>query len=44
MDIAIIEATEILADGGLVPGAAGGITQEIVDIADKIIIEVHVIA
>ena len=40
IDIAVIEATEILPDGGVVPGASAGITQEIVDVADKIIIEV----
>ena len=32
MDIVVIEATEITSDGGVVPGAAGGIIQEVVDV------------
>lgn len=31
IDIAVIEATEILPDGGVVPGAAGGM-----DVAEKL--------
>lgn len=41
LDIAVIEASEILADGSIVPGGAVGIIPEIVDLADKIIIEVN---
>ncbi|KAM9956080.1 hypothetical protein ACTFIW_005934 [Dictyostelium discoideum] len=41
MDIAIIEATEITEDGCIVPGASVGITPEILQMADKIIIEIN---
>ncbi|EAY15242.1 hypothetical protein TVAG_393850 [Trichomonas vaginalis G3] len=41
LDIAIIEATEILEDGSLVLGASVGSTTEISQIADKIIIELN---
>ncbi|CDZ97245.1 acetyl-hydrolase [Phaffia rhodozyma] len=41
LDYAIIEATEILEDGSIVPGASVGATPEIIQMADKIIIEVN---
>ena len=41
LDLAVIEATEILEDGSIVPGGAAGIIPEIADIADKVIIEVN---
>ncbi|GAA5892165.1 hypothetical protein JCM8208_001460 [Rhodotorula glutinis] len=41
LDWAIVEATEILSDGSIVPGASVGATPEILASADKIIIEVN---
>ena len=41
LDIAIVEATEIMSDGSIIPGGAGGIIPEITELADKIIIEVN---
>eukprot|EP00124_Ichthyophonus_hoferi_P004153 Ihof_evm3s423 gene=Ihof_evmTU3s423 len=41
IDIAIVEATEITASGGIVLGAAGGISEEVLHKADKVIIEVN---
>lgn len=41
LDWAIIEATEILEDGSIVPGASVGATPEILQTAEKIIIEVN---
>ena len=41
LDIAIVEATAITEDGGLVLGTGVGITPEILALADKIIIEVN---
>jgi len=41
IDIAIIEATEILPDGSIVPGAASGIAQEVAHHAKQILIEVN---
>ncbi|WP_321531318.1 acetyl-CoA hydrolase/transferase C-terminal domain-containing protein [uncultured Desulfuromonas sp.] len=41
IDIAIIEVSEILADGSLVPTASCGVIGEILMIADKIILEVN---
>ncbi|MCD6526472.1 MAG: acetyl-CoA hydrolase [Desulfuromonas sp.] len=41
IDIAIIEVSEILADGSLVPTSSCGVIGEILMIADKIIIEVN---
>jgi acetyl-CoA hydrolase len=41
LDWAIIEATEILEDGSIVPGASVGATPEIIASARNIIIEVN---
>ncbi|XP_063934054.1 uncharacterized protein LOC135145855 [Zophobas morio] len=41
IDIAIIEATEITKEGGIILGAAGGVAQEVCDLAEKVIIEVN---
>jgi hypothetical protein len=41
LDWAIVEATEILEDGSIVPGASVGATPEILQTAEKIIIEVN---
>lgn len=41
LDYAIIEATDITEDGGIILGASIGATPEIVQMADKIIIEVN---
>ncbi|GAA5907766.1 hypothetical protein JCM5296_004529 [Sporobolomyces johnsonii] len=41
LDWAIVEATEILDDGSIVPGASVGATPEILQSAEKIIIEVN---
>ncbi|KAK4464691.1 hypothetical protein QBC42DRAFT_344560 [Cladorrhinum samala] len=41
LDVTIVEATEIKEDGSIVPGASVGATPELVQMADKIIIEVN---
>ncbi|ROW00713.1 hypothetical protein VSDG_03342 [Cytospora chrysosperma] len=41
IDVAVVEATDILEDGSIVPGASVGATPELVQMADKIIIEVN---
>ncbi|GAA6005341.1 hypothetical protein JCM10207_002944 [Rhodosporidiobolus poonsookiae] len=41
LDWAIVEATEILEDGSIVPGASVGATPEILQTAEKIVIEVN---
>ncbi|KAI8177085.1 Acetyl-CoA hydrolase [Colletotrichum sp. SAR 10_77] len=41
IDVAIVEATDIKEDGSIVPGASVGATPELVQLADKIIIEVN---
>ena len=41
LDIAVIEATAITEDGHIVPGASVGATPEIIQMADKYIIEVN---
>ncbi|GAA5832285.1 hypothetical protein JCM3766R1_002364 [Sporobolomyces carnicolor] len=41
LDWAIVEATEILEDGSIVPGASVGATPEILQSAERIIIEVN---
>ncbi|KAF2071900.1 hypothetical protein CYY_006779 [Polysphondylium violaceum] len=41
LDIAIIEATEITEEGYIIPGASVGITPEILQMADKVIIEIN---
>lgn len=41
LDYVIVEATKILPDGSIVPGASVGATPELVQMADKIIIEVN---
>lgn len=41
MDVVVVEATAITEDGGIVPGASVGATPELIQMADKIIIEVN---
>ncbi|EPX72836.1 acetyl-CoA hydrolase [Schizosaccharomyces octosporus yFS286] len=41
LDVAIVEATAITEDGGIVPGASVGATPELVQMAEKVIIEVN---
>lgn len=41
LDVAVIEASAITEDGGIVPGASVGASPEIIQMADKIIIEVN---
>ncbi|KAH8893980.1 hypothetical protein GQ53DRAFT_644953 [Thozetella sp. PMI_491] len=41
LDVTVVEATDILEDGSIVPGASVGATPELVQLADKIIIEVN---
>ncbi|KAL9654202.1 hypothetical protein ABK040_000784 [Willaertia magna] len=41
LDVTIIEATEIMEDGSIVLGASVGATPELIQIADKVIIEVN---
>ncbi|KAK4225779.1 hypothetical protein QBC38DRAFT_251482 [Podospora fimiseda] len=41
LDVAIVEASEIKEDGSIVPGASVGATPELIQMADKIIIEVN---
>lgn len=40
LDVAIVEASAITEDGGIIPGASVGASPEIIQMADKIIIEV----
>lgn len=39
LDVTVVEATEILADGSIVPGASVGATPELVQMADKVSLE-----
>ncbi|KAK3370892.1 hypothetical protein B0T24DRAFT_302690 [Lasiosphaeria ovina] len=41
LDVVVVEATEILEDGSIVPGASVGASPELIQMADKIIIEVN---
>lgn len=41
LDVAVIEATAITEDGGIVPGSSVGASPELVEMADKVIIEVN---
>ncbi|CRG91667.1 acetyl-CoA hydrolase [Talaromyces islandicus] len=41
LDVTVIEATAITEDGGIIPGASVGASPELVQQADKIIIEVN---
>ncbi|KAJ4418206.1 acetyl-CoA hydrolase [Neurospora sp. IMI 360204] len=41
LDVVCVEATEIKEDGSIVPGASVGATPELLQMADKIIIEVN---
>ncbi|KAF4338639.1 acetyl hydrolase [Fusarium beomiforme] len=41
LDVTVVEATEILEDGSFVPGASVGATPELIQMADKVIIEVN---
>ncbi|KAI9054174.1 hypothetical protein LZ554_001345 [Drepanopeziza brunnea f. sp. 'monogermtubi'] len=41
LDVVVVEASEILEDGGIVPGASVGASPELIQMADKIIIEVN---
>lgn len=44
LDVAIIEASAITEDGGIIPGASVGASPEIIQMADKIIIEINTAA
>ncbi|KAI2353890.1 acetyl-CoA hydrolase [Ophidiomyces ophidiicola] len=44
LDVAVIEASAITEDGGIIPGASVGASPEIVQMVDKIIIEVNTAA
>ncbi|EEP77849.1 acetyl-CoA hydrolase [Uncinocarpus reesii 1704] len=44
LDVAVIEASAITEEGGIIPGASVGASPEIVQMADKIIIEVNTAA
>ncbi|KZF23505.1 putative acetyl-CoA hydrolase Ach1 [Xylona heveae TC161] len=41
LDVVIVEATAITEDGGIIPGASVGASPELIQMADKIIIEVN---
>ncbi|GAM33730.1 acetyl-CoA hydrolase [Talaromyces pinophilus] len=41
LDVTVVEATAITEDGGIIPGASVGASPELVQMADKIIIEVN---
>ncbi|KAI8957015.1 hypothetical protein F5Y11DRAFT_115522 [Daldinia sp. FL1419] len=41
LDVVVVEASEIKEDGSIVPGASVGATPELIQLADKIIIEVN---
>ncbi|KAK0634398.1 hypothetical protein B0T17DRAFT_482749 [Bombardia bombarda] len=41
LDVVVVEATEIREDGSIVPGASVGASPELLQLADKIIIEVN---
>ncbi|THC92437.1 hypothetical protein EYZ11_008103 [Aspergillus tanneri] len=41
LDVAVIEASAITEDGGIIPGASVGASPELVQMADKVIIEVN---
>lgn len=41
LDVAVIEASAITEDGGIIPGASVGASPELIQMADKIIIEVN---
>lgn len=36
LDVVVVEATEILEDGSIVPGASVGATPELIQMADKV--------
>ncbi|CRK36358.1 hypothetical protein BN1708_019979, partial [Verticillium longisporum] len=41
LDVVVVEATDIMEDGSIVPGASVGATPELIQMANKIIIEVN---
>ncbi|KND04329.1 acetyl-CoA hydrolase [Spizellomyces punctatus DAOM BR117] len=41
LDIVVVEATAITEEGGIIPGASVGATPELIQMADKVIIEVN---
>ncbi|KAI5305970.1 hypothetical protein KEM56_002701 [Ascosphaera pollenicola] len=41
LDVAIIEASAITEDGGIIPGASVGASPELIQMADKVIVEVN---
>lgn len=41
LDVAIIEASAVTEDGGIIPGASVGASPELVQMADKVIVEVN---
>ncbi|CAI9631784.1 acetyl-hydrolase [Alternaria burnsii] len=44
LDVTIVEASAITEDGGIIPGASVGASPELIQMADKIIIEVNTAA
>jgi acetyl-CoA hydrolase len=44
LDVVVVEASAITEDGGIIPGASIGATPELIQMADKIIIEVNTAA
>ncbi|KAL1988990.1 hypothetical protein VTN96DRAFT_5753 [Rasamsonia emersonii] len=41
LDVAVVEATAITEEGGIIPGASVGASPELIQMADKVIIEVN---
>ncbi|KAF4122204.1 acetyl-CoA hydrolase [Geosmithia morbida] len=41
LDVVVVEATDIKEDGSIVPGASVGATPELIQMADKVIVEVN---
>ncbi|KAI5309320.1 acetyl-CoA hydrolase [Ascosphaera atra] len=44
LDVALIEASAITEDGGIIPGASVGASPELIQMADKVIVEVNTAA
>ncbi|KAK7523309.1 putative acetyl-CoA hydrolase Ach1 [Phyllosticta citriasiana] len=44
IDVAIVEASAITEEGGIIPGASVGATPELIQMADKVVIEVNTAA
>ena len=39
LDVAVVEASAITEDGGIIPGASVGASPEIIQMADKVLLE-----